>query len=259
LSLEFDASSRGGADLPLEEAEANVHDVMNVFMCSGYTRDTHPYFMKASFVRPVDFIDLLVAFSACSCGDCGASHFDDTAKCHPLKIEVHRPSWPSNGSTTSPPTSSRRKRFGRPDPDRLDPVVRRGVRVNKEKFKLQHVEAALRNSGGIVTAAANYLEQGYGSCSPASVRNYIRRHPSLKKVIEETVEQNLDHAETSLIKGILSDNMTATIFYLKTKGRNRGYVERVGYVDKDGQPSDAPSVYVVVLPDKGRDAPEEGE
>jgi uncharacterized protein YcgI (DUF1989 family) len=44
-------------DLPLEEAELHVHDVMNVFMCTGYTRDTHQYFMKASPVRPGDFID----------------------------------------------------------------------------------------------------------------------------------------------------------------------------------------------------------
>ena len=63
---------------------------MNVFMCTGYTRDTHQYFMKASPVRPGDFIeffaeiDLLVALSACPGGDCGASHSDDTAKCYPL-------------------------------------------------------------------------------------------------------------------------------------------------------------------------------
>src|SRR5580692_11070602 len=84
-------------DLPLEEAEVHVHDVMNVFMCTGYTRDTHQYFMKASPVRPDDFIeffaeiDLLVALSACPGGDCGASHSGDTAKCYPLKVEIHRP------------------------------------------------------------------------------------------------------------------------------------------------------------------------
>ncbi len=84
-------------NLPLDEAEVNVHDVMNVFMCTGYTRDTHQYFMKASPVRPGDFIeffaeiDLLVALSACPGGDCGASHSDDTAKCYPLKVEIHRP------------------------------------------------------------------------------------------------------------------------------------------------------------------------
>src|SRR5215468_213778 len=71
--------------LPLDEAEVHVHDVINIFMCTGYTRDTHQYFMKASPVRPGDFIeffaeiDLLVTLSACPCGDCGASHSDDTA------------------------------------------------------------------------------------------------------------------------------------------------------------------------------------
>ena len=46
-------------DLSLEEAEVHVHDVMNVFMCTGYTSDTHQYFMKASPVRPGDFIEFL--------------------------------------------------------------------------------------------------------------------------------------------------------------------------------------------------------
>src|SRR5205085_8989941 len=34
--------------LSLREAEQHVHDVLNVFMCTGFTRDTHQYFMKAS-------------------------------------------------------------------------------------------------------------------------------------------------------------------------------------------------------------------
>src|SRR5712664_674112 len=77
--------------------EHHIHDVLNVFMCTGFTKDTHQYFMKASPVRPGDFIeffaeiDLLVALSACPGGDCGASHSDDTAKCYPLNVEVHRP------------------------------------------------------------------------------------------------------------------------------------------------------------------------
>jgi uncharacterized protein YcgI (DUF1989 family) len=88
------AAARG---LPVTEAELHVHDVMNVFMCTGYTHDTHQYFMKASPVRPGDFIeffaeiDLLGGLSACPGGDCGASHSDDAAVCHPLKVEIHRP------------------------------------------------------------------------------------------------------------------------------------------------------------------------
>ena len=81
-------------NLPLAEAEMHVHDVMNVFMCTGYTRDTQQYFMKASPVRPGDFIeffaeiDLFAALSACPGGDCGAGHSDDVAPCYPLKVEI---------------------------------------------------------------------------------------------------------------------------------------------------------------------------
>lgn len=79
------------------EAERHVHDVLNVFMCTGFSRDTHRYFMKASPARPGDFIeffaeiDLLAALSACPGGDCGAGHSDDRARCHPLRVEIYRP------------------------------------------------------------------------------------------------------------------------------------------------------------------------
>lgn len=83
--------------LPIVEAERHVHDVLNVFMCTGFTRDTHQYFMKASPVRPGDFIeffaeiDLLVGLSACPGGDCSATHSSDTALCHPLIVQVLKP------------------------------------------------------------------------------------------------------------------------------------------------------------------------
>ncbi len=84
-------------NLPLAEAEGHVHDVANLFMCTGYTRDTNQYFMKASPARIGDFIeffaeiDLLAALSACPGGDCGASHSSDVATCHPLRVEILRP------------------------------------------------------------------------------------------------------------------------------------------------------------------------
>ncbi len=83
--------------LSLPEAEAHVHDVLNVFMCTGFTRDTGQYFMKASPVRPGDFIeffaeiDLLGGLSACPGGDCSAEHSSDVAACHPLLVQVFRP------------------------------------------------------------------------------------------------------------------------------------------------------------------------
>lgn len=81
--------------LPLHEAEMHVHDVLNVFMCTGFTRDTQQYFMKASPVEPGDYIeffaemDLLGALSACPGGDCSATHSSDAAKCYPLEVTIY--------------------------------------------------------------------------------------------------------------------------------------------------------------------------
>ena len=83
--------------IPLAEAAPHIHDVLNVFMCTGFTRDTGQYFMKASPVRPGDTleffaeIDLLGALSACPGGDCSAEHSSDTAACHPLLVETFAP------------------------------------------------------------------------------------------------------------------------------------------------------------------------
>ncbi len=77
-----------------QQAEAHVHDVLNVFMCTGFTRDTGQYFMKASPVRPGDYleffaeIDLRRALSACPGGDCSSEPSSDVTKCYPLKVEV---------------------------------------------------------------------------------------------------------------------------------------------------------------------------
>ncbi|MEM7242238.1 MAG: DUF1989 domain-containing protein [Pseudomonadota bacterium] len=84
-------------DMPVQEAELLVHDVMNVFMCTGFSADTHQYFMKASPARQGDYItffaemDLLVGLSACPGGDCGDTHSSDQAQCYPLQIDVLEP------------------------------------------------------------------------------------------------------------------------------------------------------------------------
>lgn len=89
--------------LGFAEAEPHVHDVLNVFMCTGFTREEGRYFMKASPVRPGDHleffaeIDLLGALSACPGGDCSAEHSSDTAACHPLRVEIWTPAAPPAG------------------------------------------------------------------------------------------------------------------------------------------------------------------
>ncbi|QIE46483.1 DUF1989 domain-containing protein [Pseudohalocynthiibacter aestuariivivens] len=97
--------------MTLNEAESHVHDVLNVFMCTGFTRDTGQYFMKASPVRPGDYleffaeIDLLGALSACPGGDCSAEHTSDVAVCYPLRVEVFAPQDGALEGWKSPPTN----------------------------------------------------------------------------------------------------------------------------------------------------------
>ncbi len=87
-------------DVPLPLAELHVHDVMNVFMCTGFLAPTYQYFMKASPVRPGDYIeffaeiDLIVGLSACPGGDCSAEHSSDAAACYPLQVDVFTPEHP---------------------------------------------------------------------------------------------------------------------------------------------------------------------
>ncbi|MGV6805180.1 MAG: urea carboxylase-associated family protein [Ruegeria sp.] len=106
-------------DIPLGEAEPMVHDVLNVFMCTGFTRDTGQYFMKASPVRPGDYleffaeIDLLGDLSACPGGDCSSEHSSDTAVCHPLLVETFAPADGTLKGWESPATSRYDRTHGR--------------------------------------------------------------------------------------------------------------------------------------------------
>jgi len=101
------------------EAEPHIHDVLNVFMCTGFTRDTGQYFMKASPVRPGDRleffaeIDLLGALSACPGGDCSTVHSSDQAQCHPLLVEVFETDPALLAGWQSPPVNGYNRSHGR--------------------------------------------------------------------------------------------------------------------------------------------------
>lgn len=93
---------------PLNTAEPLVHDVLNVFMCTGFMPDTKQYFMKSSPVQLGDYIeffaeiDLIGGLSACPGGDCSSTHSSDTAACYPLKVEIYRPEPGALGGWQSP-------------------------------------------------------------------------------------------------------------------------------------------------------------
>jgi len=88
------------AVLPHGLTEFDVHDVLNVFQCTGLNEHDQ-YFMKACPARPGDYfeffaeVDLLAALSTCPGGDLSVPMWGPDARdpldvCRPIDIEVYR-------------------------------------------------------------------------------------------------------------------------------------------------------------------------
>jgi hypothetical protein len=64
--------------------------------------------------------------------------------------------------------------------------------------------------------------------------NWLTDDPAFSSEVKNIDEAMLDYAETALYKQIKDGNTTSLIFYLKTKGKKRGYVERTEIAGADG-------------------------
>jgi len=91
-----------------------------------------------------------------------------------------------------------------------------------QRFKVAQIEEALRKGLGVYVAAAKILR-----CSPNTVKNYVNRNPKLQRLRDELVEETIDRAEITLLTAIQNGNLQAATFYLRTKGRHRGYGDKV--------------------------------
>ena len=88
----------------------------------------------------------------------------------------------------------------------------------------QHKKAmldALEKSLGVVTSACKTV--GVGRTTHYL---WLQEDKEYKAAVEELSDVAIDFAESQLHKQIKEGNSTATIFFLKTKGKKRGYVER---------------------------------
>jgi len=90
------------------------------------------------------------------------------------------------------------------------------------KLSVEKITQGLEKAKGNVTVCANLL-----GCSRKQIYVWFEKHPELLEVRDEAENQILDLAESKLAQQINDSNMTAIIFLLKTKGRKRGYVERI--------------------------------
>jgi hypothetical protein len=80
---------------------------------------------------------------------------------------------------------------------------------------------ALEKSLGVVTSACKTVD-----ISRETHYRWLREDADYKAAVEALSDVALDFAESQLHKQIKEGNSTATIFYLKTKGKKRGYIER---------------------------------
>ena len=79
---------------------------------------------------------------------------------------------------------------------------------------------ALEDCSGNITAAC--MKSGIKS------RNTVyqwMKNPEFKEVVDAINEASIDYVESKLMSLIQQENPTAIIFYLKTKGKKRGYIE----------------------------------
>ena len=89
---------------------------------------------------------------------------------------------------------------------------------------------ALTKSLGIVTIACKAV----GICR-TSHYDWYNEDDKYKAAVDDTQDIALDFAESKLHKNIEKEDTTAIIFYLKTKGKKRGYVERTEHqLDTNG-------------------------
>ena len=84
------------------------------------------------------------------------------------------------------------------------------------------VEQALRDCRGLVTYAARKL-----GVDNAAINYWMRKHPELAQLRDEHEVAMLDTVENNLWAALERGDSWATCFVAKTKGRKRGYSEKV--------------------------------
>ena len=104
--------------------------------------------------------------------------------------------------------------------------------MNKTEQHKKAIIEALEKSLGVVTTACKTV--GIGR---TTFYGWIQEDEEFAKQVNDIQNITLDFAESQLHKQIKDGNTTATIFYLKTKGKKRGYIERQEITGADGMPT----------------------
>lgn len=106
--------------------------------------------------------------------------------------------------------------------------------VKKAPFTNEEIAIALHDAHGLTSVAADILSKTKRPISRQAIEKRISKSEALKEIMHQEVEALTDLAEHKLFELINRGDKTAIIFYLKCKGKARGYIERQELTGKDG-------------------------
>jgi hypothetical protein len=95
------------------------------------------------------------------------------------------------------------------------------LQLDKTDTKKGLMLEALEKSLGIVSTACKMVD-----ISRQTHYAWLKADEEYKKAVNSIQDGVLDFAESHLYKLVKEGNPAATIFFLKTKGKKRGYIER---------------------------------
>lgn len=110
-----------------------------------------------------------------------------------------------------------------------DTVVKRRPRKSTEDKKGAFVKA-FAQSRGIIAPACKAV-----SINRTTYYDWMERDPAFAEAVEAIRQEQIDTVESALLNKIEDGDTTAVIFYLKTKGKERGYSERTELTGRDGK------------------------
>ena len=117
--------------------------------------------------------------------------------------------------------------------------------MNKDRhIKKESLLKALEQSLGVVTVACKKAD-----IPRSTYYKWLKEDKVFANAVNEIENVALDFAESQLHKQISANSTAATIFYLKTKGKKRGYIERQEITGADGMPTN----FQIVIIDKTED------
>lgn len=98
-------------------------------------------------------------------------------------------------------------------------------------YRAEQFINAIPGTGGIISTIARRV-----GCSWHTAQKHINAMPTVLAVYQDECEGITDLAETTIVKAIQGGDVGTARWYLSTKGKQRGYGERLELTGAEGKP-----------------------